>query len=156
MTEGQIIAAAWLIGGAAVAAYVLRELSIARAWLVQREDGIKNPAVRQALEFATNELARVAQTVVTGLNTSVTADLKASGRWDADVARAVKWQAISLIKAQLSDASQVVLHAAGVDLPTAISNSIEAAVGTAPNRAPTPAPASPKAHLPPATPTATS
>lgn len=139
---GQIIAIAWLVLGAGVVGLAVHGIKQGAAWLVAREQSITNPKVRQALEWATGELASAAQTVVVGLNNTVTAALKQSGTWNSATARAVKVQATDLIKATLSQASQAVLHEAGVDLPTAISTAIEAAVATAPNKttaAPAPA-----------------
>jgi len=138
MTENQIIAAAWLAVGTGAAASIVLDIRAAGAWLRQQEQGIKNPKVRQALEFATAELTRVAATVVTGLNSTVVAQLKQTGQWNGQVASAVKAQAISLVKAQLASSVQAILQENGVDVPTAISNEIENAVAVAPNRVPIP------------------
>ncbi len=134
-----VLAVLWRAAGGTVATGIGVLIHRYGGVLIQQESHIKNAGLRDALEFATQEAESAAQTIVIGLNQSVTAPLKASGKWDAAAATALKAQAVTLLNGTLSVDAKAVLFKAMSDLPGYFATLIEATVATAPNKTTAPA-----------------
>jgi len=144
----------WLAVGASAVAAVGTAISRGSGFLLEHEAHIKNAELRDALEFATNEAAGAAETVVTALNQTVTSVAKANGTWNAKAAQAVAKQALAQVKVQVSAASKATLARTYGDLDEYLQSVIESAVGTAVNKVDVaPAPSAPVPAAP-AAPTA--
>lgn len=135
-----VVAVLWLAVGATVVSAGTALIAKGRAYLVAQEARVKNADLRQALQFATGEACSAAQTVVTSLNATAVNALKASGKWDAATASAVKAQAVSLLHGVISQDAQAVLQKAMADVPGFLSALVEEAVALAPNKTQAPKP----------------
>ena len=96
--------------------------------------GIKNTQVRDALDWAITQAQTVADQVVVALNQTVVGPAKAAGTWDATVAAQTKKDAESAVMATLGTNAQEILRTNLPGLPQWLSDVIEAAVATAPNK----------------------
>jgi hypothetical protein len=126
-----VAAVVWLAVGASVVALISRLIQRGSALLLAQENKIRNASARDALEFATLEATRAAQTIVASLNQTVVSQLKAQGRWNEAAAKAVKEQALAQLHSALSaDGKAVLEHSLG-DLGRYLGALVEAQVAAA-------------------------
>lgn len=130
------ISAVWLAVGASIVGLVIQGVRRGTSLVLAQESRIRNASLRDAVEYATAEAERAAETVVTGLNQSVVSQMKSQGRWDATAAAATKKQAMQLLERTLSADAKATLTRGGADLQGYLSSMIEAKVASAPNRRP--------------------
>jgi hypothetical protein len=130
----QIAQVMWLAFGAASVGLVARLVRRGADLLLAQEARIRNAALRDALTFATVEAEQAAETVVASLNQTIVNERKLRGGWDAAAARAVKEQAMRLVRARLSADAKAVLERAVGDLAAYLDALVEAKVASAPTR----------------------
>jgi hypothetical protein len=135
-TLDTLAAIVYLAVGTSVVALITRMIQRGSALLLAQEAKIKNANARDALEFATAEATRAAETIVASLNQSTVSQLKKQGKWDAAAKMAVKAQAMNDLRNALSIDGKVVLEHSVVDMNRYLDALIEAQVAAAKHASP--------------------
>ncbi len=97
-------------------------------------NGIKNQAMRNALDWAINQAHTLAQEAVVAANQTAVNGLKASGAWSATEAHTIFQNVLATIEANLTQDARTILTQALPDLPAFLGTLIEQQVATAPNK----------------------